>query len=246
VTAASAEASAAAVIIAPARSRHANDGRSEFDYGVDIADSWDAWATDVRSTTIDCGHHHVAEESRMSLPSTHAWCPEIAQNNSHALRSERQPLTAAVGLGVRMLPAVDRFIAGRGPARRVPGTGISRARCECEHRDLSVGRRLRAAGLARLPLAGPLEDLRRRGWHPRIPSRDERVLGLAKGLRSVHTRPSLGGGACCANTSTSLKSSQASRKRSIRLAALVLRAEVCGVKVVEAEDAAVVAVIGGE
>ena len=28
---------------------------------VDIAEIWDAWATDVRSATIDCGHH-VTEE----------------------------------------------------------------------------------------------------------------------------------------------------------------------------------------
>jgi len=33
----------------------------DLDYGVDIAEIWDAWATDVRSATIDCGHH-VAEE----------------------------------------------------------------------------------------------------------------------------------------------------------------------------------------
>jgi haloacetate dehalogenase len=33
----------------------------DLDYGVDIAGIWDAWATDVRSATIDCGHH-VTEE----------------------------------------------------------------------------------------------------------------------------------------------------------------------------------------
>ena len=33
----------------------------DLDYGVDIAEIWDAWATDVRSAVIDCGHH-VAEE----------------------------------------------------------------------------------------------------------------------------------------------------------------------------------------
>jgi haloacetate dehalogenase len=33
----------------------------ELDYGVDLAEIWRAWATDVRSTSIDCGHH-VAEE----------------------------------------------------------------------------------------------------------------------------------------------------------------------------------------
>jgi haloacetate dehalogenase len=33
----------------------------ELDHGVDIAEIWSAWATDVRSAAIDCGHH-VAEE----------------------------------------------------------------------------------------------------------------------------------------------------------------------------------------
>ena len=33
----------------------------ELDSGLDIAEIWHAWATDVRGAAIDCGHH-VAEE----------------------------------------------------------------------------------------------------------------------------------------------------------------------------------------
>jgi haloacetate dehalogenase len=38
----------------------------ELDYGIDIAAIWHAWATDIRSATIDCGHH-VAEEKPEEL-----------------------------------------------------------------------------------------------------------------------------------------------------------------------------------
>lgn len=38
----------------------------ELDYGIDIAEIWHAWATDIRSATIDCGHH-VAEEKPEEL-----------------------------------------------------------------------------------------------------------------------------------------------------------------------------------
>ena len=41
----------------------------ELDHGVDIAEIWSAWATDVRSAAIDCGHH-VAEERPDELAST--------------------------------------------------------------------------------------------------------------------------------------------------------------------------------
>ncbi len=34
----------------------------ELNYDVGFAEIWQAWATDVRSATIDCGHH-VAEEA---------------------------------------------------------------------------------------------------------------------------------------------------------------------------------------
>ncbi len=38
----------------------------ELDYGVDLAEIWQAWATDVRAAEIDCGHH-VAEEAPEEL-----------------------------------------------------------------------------------------------------------------------------------------------------------------------------------
>ena len=38
----------------------------DLDYGTDIAEIWRPWATDVRSATIDCGHH-VAEEEPDAL-----------------------------------------------------------------------------------------------------------------------------------------------------------------------------------
>jgi haloacetate dehalogenase len=34
----------------------------DLDYGADIAEIWQAWATDVHSATLDCGHH-AAEEA---------------------------------------------------------------------------------------------------------------------------------------------------------------------------------------
>jgi hypothetical protein len=58
-----------------------------------------------------------------------------------------------------LVPAADRFVAGRGPAGRIPGTRLSRARCECQHHNLSVGCRLTAAGPARLTMARPLANL---------------------------------------------------------------------------------------
>ena len=38
----------------------------ELDYGADIAEIWHAWASNIRSATIDCGHH-VAEEKPEEL-----------------------------------------------------------------------------------------------------------------------------------------------------------------------------------